>query len=218
MSDNPLKTRYRIKFAKTEAMRYTGHLDLHRSIERSFRRAQLPLAYSQGFNPRPRIHLASALPLGFTSQGEIADVWLDENLSTADVQQALEAALPPGIIIINIKQVDLRGASLQTILQSADFTVIFLEPFPELEIRLNELLSAEEILRERRGKSYDLRPLIEDSNILPDDKDGCRQLYVRLSAREGATGRPEEVIAALGYSPQLARIQREDLLFQSNEL
>lgn len=215
MNDNPQKTRYRIKFAKTEAMRYTGHLDLHRSIERTFRRAQLPLAYSQGFNPRPRIHLASALPLGFTSQGEIADVWLDEEISTADVEHALEATLPPGINILNIQQVELRGASLQTILKSANFKITFLEPFPELEMRLDDLLSAEEILRERRGKTYDLRPLIEDSNILANDEDGCQQLFVRLAAREGATGRPEEVIAALGYSPKLIRIHREDLIFQS---
>ncbi len=59
--------RLRLTFAKTAAMRYTGHLDLHTTWERTLRRARLPLAYSQGFHPQPKIQLASALPLGFTS-------------------------------------------------------------------------------------------------------------------------------------------------------
>jgi radical SAM-linked protein len=70
--------RLRITFAKTEAMRFTGHLDLHRTWERCFRRARLPLAYTQGFNPHPRLNLAAALPLGFTSQGEMIDAWLEQ--------------------------------------------------------------------------------------------------------------------------------------------
>ena len=70
-------------------MRFTGHLDLHRAWERTFRRAGLPLAYSQGFNPHPRLNLASALPLGFTSEGEVIDVWLEQDL--ADLSEGNDA-------------------------------------------------------------------------------------------------------------------------------
>ena len=71
--------RLRIVFAKTEAMRYTSHLDLHRTWERTIRRANLPLAYSQGYNPHPRINLASALPLGFTSDCEVVEASSDSS-------------------------------------------------------------------------------------------------------------------------------------------
>ena len=72
------KQRIRISFSKTEAMRFTGHLDLILTWERTFRRADLPLSYSEGFNPRPVINLAAPLPLGFISTAEIGDFWLSE--------------------------------------------------------------------------------------------------------------------------------------------
>ena len=89
--------RIRLIFSKLEPMRYTGHLDLFRTWERTIRRAGLPLAYSQGFNSRPRINLASALPLGFTSCGEVMDMWLEEDQSLDKIKAALEGALPPGL-------------------------------------------------------------------------------------------------------------------------
>src|SRR5512146_1378298 len=106
--------RLRITFAKTEAMRYTGHLDLHRTWERTFRRAQLPLAYSQGFHPQPRINLASALPLGFTSDSEVADIWLEKDMPLDQIRELLQAALPPGISILQIEEVDSQAPALQT--------------------------------------------------------------------------------------------------------
>jgi uncharacterized protein (DUF2344 family) len=68
--------RIRAEFAKTEAMRFTSHLDLYRAWERLLRRAGLPLQFSQGYNPRPKLQLAAPLPLGMTSQVEIIDFWL----------------------------------------------------------------------------------------------------------------------------------------------
>ncbi len=66
--------RYRILFSKTEAMRFTGHLDLFRAWERLLRRARMPLAYSSGFHPHPKIQIGAALPLGVTGDNELADV------------------------------------------------------------------------------------------------------------------------------------------------
>ena len=73
-------TRCRIRFAKTEAMRYIGHLDLHRAWERLARRARLPLAYTAGYHPHPRIQIGSALPLGVTGDNELVDLWLDREM------------------------------------------------------------------------------------------------------------------------------------------
>ena len=206
--------RLRITFAKTPAMRFTGHLDLHRAWERTFRRAGLPLAYSEGFNPHPRLNLASALPLGFTGEGEVIDAWLEQDLTSPEIQAALQRALPPGLQVTQIEPVDLHLPALQTELEASEYHITFLEPFPELGDRVQALLSAASLPRQRRERDYDLRPLVLDLQLLPPDSSGCSQLSVRLVAREGATGRPEEVVAALGCDPQLVRVHRTRLLFR----
>jgi len=197
-------------------MRYTGHLDLHRTIERTFRRAGLPLAYSQGYHPQPKINLAAALPLGFTSQCELADVWLEETFELEKIGSALAEAVPPGIEIVHIEPVDLRLPALQTQVRSAEYIATLLEANHALDKRLAELIAAESLPRERRGKPYDLRPLIEDLVRIEDDVQNRPQLKMILAAREGATGRPEEVLTALNIAPETARVQRTRLLFPDN--
>jgi radical SAM-linked protein len=205
--------RLRITFAKTDAMRFTSHLDLYRTWERTMRRAKLPLAYSQGFRPHPRINLASALPLGFTGEEEIVDIWLEQELPLDAIQAALHQAAPPGILVLRVEEIEAAAPTLQTQLEASEFTITFLDPLPDLDARLEILLSSETLARERRGKAYDLRPLIQDIQRLPDDVEGHQRLRARLIAQEGATGRPEEVIFALGSKPQDARVHRERLIF-----
>jgi len=205
--------RIQITFSKTGPMRFTGHLDLHRAWERTFRRAALPLAYSQGYNPRPKMNLASALPLGFTSQCEVIDVRLESELSLPAIETALQRSLPPGILIIGISEIDLKDPPLQTQLAASEFVITFMDPFPELEARARELLSAAALPRERRGKTDDLRPLIEELNPLTDDEAGHPRILVRLTALGGATGRPEEVMHAMHYDPLAALVHRTRLVF-----
>jgi radical SAM-linked protein len=200
--------RLRLTFAKTAAMKYTGHLDLHTVWERTFRRARLPLAYSQGFNPQPKLQLASALPLGFTSECELADVWLESPQDLALARAALEAAAPPGIQIIAVTEAALDEPALQMQLRSAGYRVTLGAPLagPEAATRIGALLAQTGIPRLRRDKSYDLRPLIEDLAFANE------ALLMMLAAREGATGRPEEVVAALGLDPAPARYHRTRLV------
>jgi radical SAM-linked protein len=205
--------RVRITFSKTDAMRFTGHLDLHRTWERTVRRAGLPLAYSQGFAPHPRINLASALPLGFTSDCELVDIWLEHDLPVADIQIALEQAAPPGMRIRGCVQVDDRLPSLQSVMEASDFSITFLDPIHDLEPRYRELMDANDLPRSWRGKPYDLRPLILDAFMLPVDSQSRPRLSIRLSSREAATGRPEEVVAALGVDPSSVRVHRERLIY-----
>jgi radical SAM-linked protein len=211
-----IKSRYRLTFSKTEAMRYTGHLDLHRTWERTFRRAKLPLAYSQGFNPRPRINLASALPLGFTSQGEVLDVWLDEGIPADELCARLEPALPPGLQILTIDQVDPRAPALQSELSASEFVITFLEQLPQLTERCQAIMAASELPRQRRGKPYNLRQLILDLQILEPDANGCQRIFTRLTAQGGATGRPEELVLELGGQPETTRVHRLNLIFGSD--
>ncbi|WKZ35444.1 MAG: TIGR03936 family radical SAM-associated protein [Anaerolineales bacterium] len=207
--------RARITFTKQGALRYTGHLDLHRLWERAMRRAELPIAYSQGFHPQPKISLAAALPLGFSSRGEVLDVRLKEEMSLADISKRLKDSLPPDIQVIHIENVDERAPALQTQVLSAAYDVHLTEAVDSAELTRNvqALMASESILRERRGKSYDLRPLIEMLSVITE-ANGKVWLKMMLAARDGATGRPEEVLNALDIAPECTRIERTRLIFQ----
>lgn len=208
--------RVRITFTKQGPLRFIGHLDLHRVWERAMRRADLPLSYSQGFHPQPKISLAAALPLGFSSRSEVLDVRLNDDLPLDDISLRLKDSLPPDIKVLHVETVDERAPALQTQVLSAAYDVHLTEPVDgsELRRRVEEVMMSESILRERRGKPYDLRPLIELMSVITE-ADGTAWLKLTLAAREGATGRPEEVLAALGIEPDTARVERTRLIFQS---
>lgn len=207
--------RARITFTKQGPLRYIGHLDLHRLWERAMRRADLPITYSQGFHPQPKISLAAALPLGFSSRGEVLDVRLNEEIPLDEIINRLRESLPPDIAIVNVTGVDEREPALQTQVLSAAYDVHLTEAIDgsELKRRVEEIMISESILRDRRGKSYDLRPLIEMMSVITD-ANGKVWLKMTLAAREGATGRPEEVLSALKIEPDTARVERTRLIFQ----
>ncbi len=204
--------RARITFSKLEGMRYTGHLDLYKTWERTIRRAKLPLAYTQGFNPRPRINLAAALPLGFTGGNEIMDIWFEKDLPVYEITNNINNSLPPGLSLGNVETIDSKEPSLQTQLVASVYIAKIAEPITELDHHIEDLLVKTEILRERRGKTYNLRPLILELSTLPKEINQQR-IYIRLSTREGASGRPDEVTSELGITPEAVRIHREKLIF-----
>ena len=203
--------RVRVTFAKQGALRYTGHLDLHKIMERSLRRAELPLAYSQGYHPQPKINLAAALPLGFASRAEVMDIWLNEDVE--NVVAPLQANVPPGLTILDAAQVDEREPSLQTQVIAAEYQVEIKEEehASHLDERVATVLAADSLPRERRGKQYDLRPLIEA--LTPTPLPLGEGLFMRVTAREGATWLPEEVLYVIGIPLEATRIERTRLIF-----
>jgi radical SAM-linked protein len=211
--------RLRIYFSKSGALRYTGHLDLHSVWERTVRRAGLPLSYTQGFHPGPKIQLASALPLGFIGRAEIVDIWINDTPDSLDqpYKELLQSSSPPGLIISSVEVVDSHAPALQTRVVSAEYEVTLLEPGFDsgLGSGTAALLAASSLPRERRGKTYDLRPLVESIEFIPVDGSRPSCLLMRLSAREGATGRPEEVLDALGIPFEMTRIERTRLILQA---
>jgi radical SAM-linked protein len=205
--------RVRVTFSKQGALRYTGHLDLHKILERSIRRAALPLAYSQGYHPQPKLNLAAALPLGFASRAEVMDLWLNEDVE--DVVAPLQDNVPPGLTILGAEPVDERAPSLQSQVIAAEYQVEITEAGSTagLNEKIAAVMAAESIPRERRGRKYDLRPLIEA--LTPIRLSGGEGLFMRLTAREGATGRPEEVLDVLGIPLEDTRIERMNLIFEA---
>lgn len=206
--------RLRITFSKTGTLRFIGHLDLHQVWERTIRRAGLPLAYTQGFHPGPRLQVACALPLGFSGRKEVVDIWLKtdalEQGATCDgMAIALQAAAPPGLTILQVYQVEESTPALQTQVEAAAYELTLSEEQVDLHARVTRLLAANSLPGERRGKVYDLRPLILSLEAAPP---GLRMI---LSAREGATGRPEEVLRQLGIPPEEVHIERTHLIIKN---
>ena len=207
--------RLRIRFSRGEEIKYISHLDIIRMWHRAFRRAGIELAYSDGFNPHPRLALASPLPLGVTSEAELMDVYTEKLITPHNFMAAVKACLPPGMAIIQTASVALPLPSMQAQLRHAEFQVrVSLSPDIDLAARIAELLEKESIpwqhQRDTGVKSYDLRPLIEEIRIV--NLEDCEaMLEMRLRCDSNGSGRPEQVVKALGLDFPLS-IHRTRLL------
>ncbi len=209
--------RVRITFAKDADVRFISHLDLVRAWERALRRGGLPLAYSQGFNPRPRLFFASAVPVGVTSGCELLDVLLAQVWADDQIRTALVGQLPAGLRLLALETVPLDSPSLAAKLQAAEYHVVVGDVEPEVvKQRVVRFLGQAAVKRTRRRESttleYDLRPLVLDLDLLDGDWDNVT-IRMLLRADQGGTGRPDEVMAALDLSPQTDSIKRTRLLF-----
>jgi radical SAM-linked protein len=200
--------RLRLTFSKGGATRFIGHLDLARTLERSLNRAGIPVAYSQGFNRRPRLSLAAPLPLGYTSAAELADIWLTERMAPAQVHERLMARIAPGIIISQVEEVALGEPSLQQSIAASAYEVTFLDALEDelLVERVTALLNRDSLVRVRQGgkkgkeKPYDLRPLILALRVRQREGN-TPQLIICLRQNPTQTGRPDELLLALGFDP-----------------
>lgn len=202
--------RLRVQFSKTGPARFIGNLDLMRLWERAARRAGLALAYSEGFHPQPRMQLGAPLPLGYVGDAELLDLWLANPTEPAALLQTWNTVLPLGIAVQAVTEIVEREASLSAQVTSARFSVLpnCESAAPDLPKCVLALLEQKQILRiNKRGKEYDLRPLVEELTATP-----AGWLEMQLAARPAATGRPEEVITAMGLDPCRPAIHRRYLI------
>ena len=208
-----MTTRFRINYSKLEGMRYTSNLDIHKMWERTFRRAKLPLKYSQGFHPQPKIQQANPLPLGFLSKNEMVDFYLDEDVEIKKIMFNLSNSLPAGIELNSLEKIGNNEPTLQKLTQASEYLVIILDKLDnnEVKTKIKEILERDTNFRIRRGKSYDLRPLIIDLEF--EDKDHGI-IHMVLSAKDGATGRPDEVLKELDIPLENTRIIREKTILE----
>ena len=209
------KQRLRITFTRDETLKYIGHLDMARTWQRVARRANLPLAYSEGFNPQPRMSFAAALPVGCTSEHEELDMVLSPPCAIDEVKAQLDRALPPGMKVIAIEEMPLKAPALQMQLIAAEFEIAVedQETVKLLTERVPQFLAATEVMRDRRGKVYNLRPLVQSLSIEPAQTARVAVIRSRLQATPEGTGRPDELAAALGLDPASVKIKRTKLLF-----
>ncbi len=224
MSDpnQPDPQRLRLTFAKKKELKYIAHLDLALAWERALRRAQIKLAYSRGFNPRPRLQFASSLPLGTTGSAEIVDIVVDEPIESETALANIRAKLPVGLALHAVEPVPYKAPTLQDLVRQADYRVLVETNLPatELQQRVDDLLSAATVLetRRRRGKEeqFDLRPLLYDLQ-LDSMEQGDALLRMRVAAGQHGNLRPESVLKALGLAEQWAEFDRTRLIFANEQ-
>src|SRR5574341_1425099 len=127
------KARYRIRFRKGGDARFVSHRDLLRTLERSARRAELPLAWTRGFNPRPRIAVAQALPLGVEGLAEVVEVVLTESLPVAELLARWGSQMPPGLALGEAREMPLHARPAQPTL--VRYEVALADPPADLTAR-----------------------------------------------------------------------------------
>jgi radical SAM-linked protein len=221
----PPRQRVRILYEKGEGIKFITHLDEFRMWERALRRADLPLLYKQGFNPQPHIQFASPLGVGFTGLREPIDITFSPPLPLEEISERIVAKLPPAASLHAIEEVPLKTESLQSVLIGADYTILIYTDPGELadEVlieRIDSLLAMESIPRKRQRKgrnyTYNLRPLVHELEYKGyDDEKEEHCIFLRVQQRAGPTGRPDDVIDALGLD-DYARTLRRDKLYVSN--
>jgi len=147
----------------------------------------------------------------------LVDIWLEQEEDLKTIIKDLQAAAPPGLVLTAIRSIDQPQPALQTQVQSAEYEILFLDEIDPGEVKnqLTVMLASESIPRQRRGKDYDLRPLLESLELNISSIDDLHSLAMRLSASPAATGRPEEVLAELGFSPENTRITRTRLILNN---
>lgn len=189
---------------------YLSHLDAIHAWERGLRRGRIPVAMSEGFNPRPKLAFAAPLQLGMLACHELADLFLAERLPAADLRDRLAGCLPPGYVVTDLHDVWVGDAAIAPQLAAADYRATIAGVGAErLQPAVAKLLASDTLLRERRRDKgivrYDLRPLLVElrcdrtEGVLNPGVDGpSANLWMRLRhSQDGGTGRMEEVVAAL---------------------
>lgn len=185
-----------VVFDKGSALKHIGHLDLMRAMQRALRRSELPIAYSQGFNPHIIIAFASALSVGLGAEREIMDVKLSSPCDVETFHVSLQKALPPAITIREVIAIEDSHPAPMALLRAVAYDVHFFEGGAEAFIaQIPALLEKQEIQAIRKTKSgmkpCDIRPMIHS---LIGEGDRIRML---LSFSEQATCKPELVLNTL---------------------
>jgi radical SAM-linked protein len=210
--------RIRVRFAKVGKVRWTSHRDLARIWERVLRRTALPVAYSQGFSPHPKLHFGLALSTGHESVAEYLDIDLDDDApgcpdpaSFGELADLLTAALPVGVTVSAVGEIATSTPSLQQAVESCSWEIEIRGTGPaSVAAAIGRVLGAAELIttRERKGKPVtdDLRPYVLDLAVV-GPTDAGTQITAHLATQPRGL-RVGELIAALDPAWEEGRVRR----------
>ncbi len=223
--------RLRLDYSRQESLRYLSHLDFIKVLGVVLRRARLPLAWSQGFNPQPKVQFAPPLSLGMGGAAELLDIMLVRPLTPMAALKRLNGVGLPGLQFIACEEVELRAPGLEASLSHADYR-LFLRPgaddagTDDAEAALGRFLAAEsfpiEIERKKGTRTLDLRQSLARAELVSEPgQAGADHLIFELSIAldQGAFVKPHEALGAmLGRKLTLGHDVRVDRLGFSKRL
>lgn len=208
--------RFRIRFSRGEEVKYVTHLDLMRLWERALKRAGIDVAYSEGFTPHAQLSLAAPLPVGTIGDGELLDVFLATRQTPLDFMRSVGTQLPAGVEVLDVEEVGLRGASLQSELRAAEYEVTVPANWSETDTKeaVERFLAEESVpweqVRDGETRHYDIRALVQDA-WAGGPRNGSEVIGMRVRADSTGSGRPEQIVAAMGL-PEPSMIRRRRLI------
>lgn len=198
----PVVQRLRVRYAKRGPLRFTSHRDFARAFERALRRAEVPMAYSAGFSPHPKISYAGAAPTGVASEAEYLEIGLARACAPDDVRAVLDAALPPGLDVVEVVEAEPPG--LADRLEASRWRIALPETDPAaVAAAVAGLLAAESVEVERKTKdgtrTVDARAVVVSLGVAePDEAASCAILDVVMRHTTPAV-RPDDVLTALRH-------------------
>ena len=204
----------RARYTKTDMMKFISHLDLVRLMQRAFRRAEIPMVFSQGFNPHPKLTFATALSVGVSSEGEYLDVEIKDLIDEDVFKSKVNKELPEGIKILQCKYVEQKSESAMALVEYASYlaNIKLAEDVEEDQIKskINHYLSLEEILVHKKSgkrnnekeKEINIRTYISQLEFFSIEKN---QLMLKMILATGSRGnlKPEVVIQNLAMIEQI---------------
>src|SRR5271166_61256 len=202
----PIVQRLSIRYAKRGRMRFASHRDVARAIERGVRKAGVPVAYSAGFSPHPRISYSGGAPTGTASEAEYLEISLTRRCEPADLGRRLDVALPDGIDVVDVVEVDGKSAALQ--LDASEWEVIWPGVAPDAAARAVQAFLASSSLEVERLTSKGMRRLDARAAVVSLDvlrragtepAAGCAILRMIVRQMTPAV-RPDDILAALRQS------------------
>lgn len=214
----------RLKFTKLGDVRFISHLDLLRTFERALRRAEIPVAFTQGFNPHPQITFAHPLSLGMTSEGEYVDLTFERDFDFKVLKERLNQVFPRGIKILDVVKVT-DNRSIMAVVDAAMYEICIPveKSLNEEKVReiLREILSKKKIVVMKKSKTKeeltDVKPLIYDISFkkLEDNK---IYLTTILAAGSRKNLNPEILLQYLRdfIAFDMARIHRVEIFSEQN--
>jgi radical SAM family uncharacterized protein/radical SAM-linked protein len=185
------RSKIRLKWSKDEEVRFTSHLDVLRTFERAIRRCGIPITYSEGFHPHPKIAFGPPLPLGFISEAEYLDLQLAEPFSNEFLLR-LNKALPQGFKILEVKTIFTKAESLSSSINAAFYKVALPVPETEIKEKMEYILSQRNLMVSRVSKE-ELKEVDIRFEIFKLENEGST-LKMLLSVGSSGHARPQEVL------------------------
>jgi radical SAM-linked protein len=192
----PPVQRLRIRYAKRGRLRFTSHRDFSRAFERAIFRARIPMAYSSGFNPHPRISYAGASPTGAASEAEYLEIGLADTVDPAAVHAALDEALPDGLDVVEV--VESPGGGVADLLEASHWVIDLDLPASTCAPAVAAFLAADSVAVERMTKKglreFDCRAAVVALAVTARDAGARFDLVLRHAV---PAVRPDDVLRGL---------------------